>query len=792
MTVAALPFAPPERDMTAADFVSRLGANAKPTQTASGWQCRCPAHDDGKASLTVTQFPDKVVFHCHAGCQPEAVCEAAGVKLSDLFTTNGKAHTNGKPKIVAAYDYRDEAGTLLLQAVRFEPKDFRQRAPDATAPEGWRWKTEGVRRVLYRLPEIIRDVKRGLPIVVCEGEKDVAALVTLGFSATCNLGGAGKWRTEYNEALRGADVYCIADKDEPGRKHAQSVAASLAGVAKFVAVLELQDFNGKTVKDASDFIAAGATAEDIQSQLDAAPEWTPQAAQPPTVATPTAPSFDAITADVRGQIVNVLTDANCKGTARNREIAKLVAVALAKVGKLYFHAERRDFDSAMFFDATAKQLWRIRSDAFLSWFSEWLGINRADPLFKYACAEVETAALSDKTATAILPESFWTARAGAIYLSNGDGQAVKITADAVQLVDNGTDGVLFSAGRTLQPWKLVAPRDVFETCAIFRDAHCAAPHGKELLRLWFYSLPTNPRSKPPICFAGEIGSGKTRLAKAVAEWYGLPFIAAKVEETEESNFWPSMDAGGLFTLDNADTKCRWLADALANAATDGCKQARKLYTNSETVTLRARAWLCVTAANPSFASDAGLADRLLLVRMARRDDKETSDAALTDEILTNRDAGLSHVAATLRAALADDAPTPCGLNKRHPDFAAFAVRLGRALGREAEAVVALRQAEADKSAFCLENDNIGAALLAYLHTAQTFNGTAAELVPKLVEVDSDLADRLSAKRLGKRLAAIWPHLQATLATAKRDKDRNHLTVFQFKSAEFAEFQTPFR
>jgi hypothetical protein len=77
-----------------------------------------------------------------------------------------------------------------------------------------------------------------------------------------------------------------------------------------------------------------------------------------------------------------------------------------------------------------------------------------------------------------------------------------------------------------------------------------------LLQLYLYSLPTNPRSKPPLCLAGDIGSGKPRFTKAAAELYGLPFIATKVEESEESNFWPSMDAGGLFTLDNADTKCR--------------------------------------------------------------------------------------------------------------------------------------------------------------------------------------------------------------------------------------------
>jgi len=391
-----------------------------------------------------------------------------------------------------------------------------------------------------------------------------------------------------------------------------------------------------------------------------------------------------------------------------------------------------------------------------------------------------------------LPESYWAARPGALYLSKGDGRVVRITAGAVEEVDNGTDGVLFAAGRTLAPWRLTTPKDPFETCALFRNVHCGARHGKDLLRLWFYSFSTMPRSKPPLGAIGEVGSGKTRTLKGIAELYGIPFRAAKVEEQLEPNFWPNVNEGGLFILDNADTKCRWLADAVAAHATDGCSPRRKLYTNSETVLLRANAWLAVTSANPTFGNDAGLADRLLVVRMERRGE-ETSDAALTDEILANRDAGLSHIALTLQKALADAGATTTGLNARHPDFASFAVRIGLALGREAEAIEALKTAEADKSAFCLENDTIGAALVAYLHQAGSFTGTAAELAPKLIEVDADLKDRLSAKRLGKRLSALWPHLQKTLPGCQKETDRNGVFVFTFKSnnAGFAGFQTAF-
>jgi hypothetical protein len=753
--------------------------NAK--KTGSGWIAKCPAHDDGTASLSITQGDDRrTLLYCHARCTTEAICAKLDLTLADLFAD--KPECNGHAKqLVTAYPYHNANGKMIFEVVRYEPKDFRQRKPDATAPDGWIWNTKGITKVMFRLPETLAAVASGKFIFVCEGEKDVLAMVENGFSATCNPGGAGKWQDSFSETLRGADVTIIADKDAPGRKHARLVAGKLHGIAKSVRVIELP---GDGVKDAADFLAAGGDAAQIGELVDATPQWAPAIKTAVTGQNESA-------ADVRGEIVSILTNFKLTPTEQRTQIANAVVSALDGRGQFFFHAERKDFDSAMFFDGQRKQLLRIRSDDFLAWLAEWLAVNKADSVFKFIQAQVETTALAGSQTKGILPESFWAARPGAIYLSNSNGRIAKITPGNVQLVDNGTDGVLFAAGNTLAEWELIEPRNPFETCSLFSGANCAASHGLDLLRIWILSLATNPASKPPLCLAGDIGSGKTRLAKGIAEFYGLPFVAAKVDDFGEDSFWASLDGGGLFTLDNCDTRNKWLPDAVASAATDGCKQKRKLYTNADRVTLRARAWLCLTTANPTFASDSGLADRLLLVRMNRRTD-ETSDAALSEQIKAARNAGLSFVARTLATALADTAPTPGKLNQRHPDFAAFAVRIGRATGREAETIGALKSAELDKSLFCLENEPIALALLACLANGETFTGTASELRPKLIEIDSDLADKLSAKRLGKRLSMLWPHLEKILTTANKDeKDRKGFTIYILKAkpAECAECQS---
>ena len=81
--------------------------------------------------------------------------------------------------------------------------------------------------ILYRLREVIEAEE----VFIVEGEKDVETLRAWGFVATCNPGGAGKWRDEYSEYLTGKKVIVLQDDDEAGRKHARAVAESVAEYA---------------------------------------------------------------------------------------------------------------------------------------------------------------------------------------------------------------------------------------------------------------------------------------------------------------------------------------------------------------------------------------------------------------------------------------------------------------------------------------------------------------------------------------------------------------------------------
>ncbi len=281
------------------------------------WQACCPVHDDARASLSIGRGDEGVwVLHCHAGCETVDVLKKLGLTMADLYPSKAAApHGVPKPptpkppravppppistwlkqrvigegtgkKIAGTYPYHSAGGELLYEVVRYEPKDFRQRRPDGKG--GWTWNLNDTPRVLYRLPELIAADKNSWVFVV-EGEKDADNLAALGLVATTNTGGAGKWgKLASDSPLNGRRVTILADKDSPGRKHAQDVARRLYGRASEVRIVELPGDG----KDVSDWIESQGKqpVEEMQAALlkivSAAPAYAPPAVESSSSRTP--------------------------------------------------------------------------------------------------------------------------------------------------------------------------------------------------------------------------------------------------------------------------------------------------------------------------------------------------------------------------------------------------------------------------------------------------------------------------------------------------------------------------
>ena len=221
------------------------------------------------------------------------------------------------------YVYQSPDGAPAQRTIR-APKPNGKKSFFQQRFEGGKWVDglDGVRLYLYRLPELLAASPDRI-VYIPEGEKDCDNLRARGELATTNPMGAGKWRPEYAEALRGRHVVGLPDNDPPGAAHGAQVAQSLRGIAASVKVVLLPGLPPKG--DVSDWLAGGHPVEELRALIEAAPEWTPQAAQPQ------AGQGEAVTDDVR---VRRPRPEISVGTDESRVVDEAIA-ALAQAPEVY-------------------------------------------------------------------------------------------------------------------------------------------------------------------------------------------------------------------------------------------------------------------------------------------------------------------------------------------------------------------------------------------------------------------------------------------------------------------------
>lgn len=232
------------------------------------WVACCPFHQEETPSWKIFRGRDgKQRYECF-GCQAKgdvldlikhmehlADTKAALAVLQEMV--GGVAPTPGprpvapgasaaggkKPKRktkpgreLAVYDYHDAAGAVRFQVVRKElidsqtgevvGKTFLQRHKVHGETV---WNLDGIERVLYRLPAVMRADR----VWLVEGEKDVHTLEALGLVATTIPGGAkAQWVPSFTAALSGRQVVLCGDNDKPGQEHIARCAHELRDAAK--------------------------------------------------------------------------------------------------------------------------------------------------------------------------------------------------------------------------------------------------------------------------------------------------------------------------------------------------------------------------------------------------------------------------------------------------------------------------------------------------------------------------------------------------------------------------------
>lgn len=289
---------------------------------AGRWEARCPAHDDSRASLSVTLGADgRVLVHCHAKCHILQVMRAMGLSLSALRAgTNGHVPAGPPPAPVIyptaeaaiaalgrgepthAYAYHNADGSEVGRVLRWSDADGSKTIrPIHRTGAGWSLGGMPTPRPLYRLPELLE--RHADRVYVTEGEKAADAGAAMGLLCTASAHGAASAAGTDWTPLRGRDVAILRDNDQAGLDYAVSVAgilARLAVVAKIVLLPGLPA-GGDLVEfvEARDCHETPAIVAEITAIVDATPtvldptggpDTTPGAVQPRLAAPATAPA----------------------------------------------------------------------------------------------------------------------------------------------------------------------------------------------------------------------------------------------------------------------------------------------------------------------------------------------------------------------------------------------------------------------------------------------------------------------------------------------------------------------
>lgn len=872
-----------------------LGLLKGVTPTGSGtWLACCPAHGDEHPSMSVKAEGGKILVHCHVGCTASDVVAAMGLELKDLFedarqTGNSvpataasdcvhpKKKSGSHGKWVCDYVYHDADGNLLYKASRYVgadgKKSFVIKHRDGSAPGGWAYglKDAGMARVIYHLPDVIAAGKAGRTVVIAEGEKDVDSLRALGFVATCNVGGAGKWAynlpADWGRWFDGVPrVLIIADNDPAtkifrkydrrtkkyideerpflvGQRHAWSVsnllrAVGYKGEIKLMTMPQSEESHPKDFTDWLDALKAGGVTdpekqkEAFRAAVKSAAEWpsawhftendieqpaldgtdvaraekgardtasdsasTPAGAQLMRAGRfgalgPRAPETNVRTVKVEFRAndkLSIVLDICCTNSIKDecvKAMAQLyrksnsgkditakmlsrlkswvVASWLLSRGEFFWDVNQNDFGSCMFIDYCGgeNRLMRISSDEFLAFVADVADFDDVDETrgdMKSVMGLVKQIAVNRQYSRGVAPSSMWDRRGDAVYISSGDGEMYRLKDGKVDLVKNGTDGVVFLRRRTLEPWKLCdGPGvDPFENALVFKGASWGDAFGRMNVRLWVLNLFACHVTKPILLISGLAQSGKTRMAKAVKEMLGVRLstggIDRSVQQIERGDkgqdaFWVTINDGKLEVFDNFDTKVDWAGDALQNAATDGQTKRRTLYKNEGVTVLQANASLILTSNHPMFLSEGGggMADRIIDIPLLSKVRPKSLDGELTRDISDNRDQYMTWIARTVAAALADREPVEDSVNKRHPDYGVFAVHCARAFGDVSGAVAAMGSAEGAKAVLPLKQDRVASSVIEVMRSRvwnweRFYSGDMSEAIVNLLAGEEDEA-----------------------------------------------------
>lgn len=391
-------------------------------------------------------------------------------------------------------------------------------------------------------------------------------------------------------------------------------------------------------------------------------------------------------------------------------ISQIVREHLAKIGQ-FIHC----VDDSLWYvrEDTGRPIPIVQRNESLYVLLETLfGINATESEANYIVHSL-IAYTSELTPTGTVGSlSYYDTDGDTLFLHTGRRDVLKVTGSKIETVINGYQGIVFPWSGTaelLQPTYAALKEPWYET--MFGDClnnlvGLPRESAMALLRAWVVMLVLRNAvvSRPILALFGQPGAGKSTLFRRIYVFlYGRSKSLNAVSTVEDFDFATSADP--LVVLDNVDTWERWLPDRLALAAASSDLTRRKLYTNSEVVTVKRQALLGITAHNPKFGRE-DVTDRLVLLTFERLQSfKPETDILAT--IYDKRNAMWGAILKEVQQVLGTPYPDPEEVPQfRVEDFARFGYWVTKALGVSEEFRKAINSMRIEQRKFSLEEDHI--------------------------------------------------------------------------------------
>ncbi len=359
-------------------------------------------------------------------------------------------------------------------------------------------------------------------------------------------------------------------------------------------------------------------------------------------------------------------------------------------------------DSTFFFDAETRMPVNVQAGDMLGVLAgKFPELNETLPVTKYVLSELKWLPTGGLEEVELRRHSHYDPLKNELVLDMGAGRVLKVDGKgSPQVIDNGTEGVMFRPGALEEPWTYKPDHEVVLRSKLIDGLNFSeledCPFTMEeqrflflgwMLSFWFRS--TMP-ARPLIVAYGHSGSGKTLAMEHVGKLLIGPKFSTNPppNKDDKTKIEVALVNRVFLVIDNLDSYVKWFQDLVSAVVTGSSLADRLLYENMKEGYYAVDVILAITTFEPKHRR-IDMASRSLFFLFQKFGDQEgekgqgKNPLELTADILESRDDILSELVDLANEVLAVPRVTE-DVNFRMAGFNQFMLRVADGLDRRAE------------------------------------------------------------------------------------------------------------